>query len=107
MISYVIEKFHKTGCSESLRIRLESKFIKGKIQNDEGRKKRDVVFQKNYVPREIGAPASCIVAIGANHYATPHPRLQCVENAFFKIKNYDKQKRKIVDVQIRLLKLSK
>ncbi len=40
----------------------------------EGRKKRDVVFRKNSGSREIRTPASCIAAIGANHYATPHPR---------------------------------
>ncbi len=39
----------------------------------EGRKKRDVVFRKNSGSRKIRTPASCITAIGANHYAMPHP----------------------------------
>jgi hypothetical protein len=34
---------------------------------------RDVVFRKNSGSREILTPASCIAAIGANHYAMPHP----------------------------------
>jgi hypothetical protein len=50
---------------------LQIYFTWTKLKSD-GRKKRDVVFRKNSGSREIRTLASCIAAIVANHYATPH-----------------------------------